>query len=145
MKTIFQIGSISANTYDKCDIALAIHTEIDYVNSYHNAQIEIPEPYEGFDGFDSDDTFWTTDEACEYLEKLYDLMNENAPAYSYFGSHEGNSSDVGFWPNREEIDELPSVESGEEAKELGEDCRQVNDHGNLTVWGGDGKEIWSIV
>ena len=78
-------------------------------------------------------------------EELIDALEEFAPPYSYFGATEGDGSDFGYWPSMVSIEELPRVECGDDAKELGEDAVFVNDHGNVTVYGGDGKEIWSIV
>ncbi len=48
-----------------------------------------------------------TDEEAEevsfYLnETLFDLLNEIAPAGTYFGSHPGDGSDFGFWETEEE-------------------------------------------
>lgn len=42
-------------------------------------------------------------EGAEYFlnETLFDYMQEIAPPYTYFGSHEGNGSCFGFWPNIE--------------------------------------------
>jgi hypothetical protein len=76
---------------------------------------------------------------------LTEALDSLAPPYCYFGTHEGDGSDFGFWPSMESVLELPRVESGEEAAELGEDAVHVNERGNVTVYGGDGKEIWSCV
>lgn len=86
-----------------------------------------------------------SDEASELVDELADALQEYAPAYCYFGAHEGDGADYGFWPSWEEIDELPTVEDSDEAKALGEDCKSVNDHGNVTVYGGDGSVIWDCV
>ncbi len=85
-------------------------------------------------------------EASELVnETLPDALNVFAKPYCYFGSHEGDGSDFGFWPSHDQIDELPTVEGSDEAKELGEDCKSVNDHGNVTVYGGDGSIILELV
>ena len=86
-----------------------------------------------------------TEDAEYTVNDLFDSLDEFAPAYSYFGSVEGDGSDFGFWPSMDCVEELPRVECGDDAKELGEDSVSVNDHGNVTLYGGDGKEIWSIV
>jgi len=37
-------------------------------------------------------------------EDLWDLMNEIAPEGTYFGSHPGDGSLIGFWPYTEEVE-----------------------------------------
>jgi hypothetical protein len=85
------------------------------------------------------------DLADAVLEELQDALGEFAPPYTYFGAHEGDGADFGYWPAWDAIEELPQVEDGDEAKALGEDCRFVNDHGNVTIYGGDGTVIWDCV
>lgn len=85
------------------------------------------------------------DAALSIIESLENALQYFAPLYCYFGAHPGDAADFGFWPDHDAIDELPRVESLDEAKELGEDCAFVNDHGNVTVFGGDGSVILDIV
>lgn len=83
--------------------------------------------------------------AQELVMELEDALCQFAPSYCYFGAHCGDGSDFGFWPAHDSIEELPHVQSSDEAKELGEDCKYVNDHGNVTVYGGDGSVILELV
>jgi hypothetical protein len=88
---------------------------------------------------------YDTEEASELVCEIQDELNTFAPPYCYFGNHVGDGSDFGFWPSMDEIDELPRVNNSDEAKELGEDCVFVNDHGNVIVYGGDGSTIVDFV
>ena len=38
------------------------------------------------------------DAADETVSQLFDALQDFAPADAYFGSHEGDGSDFGFWP-----------------------------------------------
>jgi hypothetical protein len=47
----------------------------------------------------------TPEERGAFLwEKMYDVLNEYTPPYTYFGTHEGDSSDFGVWPDREAVE-----------------------------------------
>jgi hypothetical protein len=86
------------------------------------------------------------------LEELFDLLDEYAAPYFYFGAHPGDGSDYGFWLREDfdqdfeglkvdDLSDVPSVYHGE--------VLVVNDHGNMTLYnrGRNGRltEIWGIV
>jgi hypothetical protein len=82
------------------------------------------------------------DNADALVTELSDALEHFAAPYCYFGANEGDGADFGFWPSMESVGELPRVNDSDEAKALGEDCVFINDHGNVTVFGGDGSVIW---
>lgn len=48
-----------------------------------------------------DDPWWDSDEAGYLLEELFDALDDVAPRGHYFGAHQGDGSDFGFWPVEE--------------------------------------------
>lgn len=84
--------------------------------------------------------------ADEVLGEIQDALSDYfAAPYCYFGTHKGDGADFGFWASRDSIEELPTVEGSDEALALGEDCKSVNDHGNVTVYSGNGNVILELV
>lgn len=57
-------------------------------------------PSEAFE--DDEHEFWRTDQAQELVIELMDILDGYAPEGYYFGAHEGNGSDYGFWEFTEE-------------------------------------------
>jgi hypothetical protein len=58
-----------------------------------------PIPFIPSYAMDDDDDEWWESEDCSYIlnESLIDVLNNYAPDGYYFGGHEGNSSDFGYW------------------------------------------------
>lgn len=59
--------------------------------------------------FVSNEYFHNGEESEERDQELYDqlceALNKACPPFTFFGSHPGNSSDIGVWPDDEEIEE----------------------------------------
>ncbi len=81
----------------------------------------------------------------EMVNDLIDILNEYAPDYCYFGSHEGDGSDFGFWPDMDLIED--AIHDGElfTDRNKGLPAIEVNDHGNMTLINDYNKVEWSIV
>jgi hypothetical protein len=88
-----------------------------------------------------DDPWWDSEDCSEFLNcTLWDALNEYAPPYCYFGAHEGDGSDYGFWPSWDYIEDCAHDGSIKRVSDLSEvpddytgDVCIVNDHGNMTV------------
>lgn len=151
------IGSISHATLRTEDLLSAFSSELESLIFLNGDYFSQPENFADRDRLNNlvgeAQDQWTEDGteledesiAQELVTELEDALCEFAPPYCYFGAHCGDGSDFGFWPSHDSIDELPHVQSSDEAKELGEDCKYVNDHGNVTVYGGDGSILLELV
>ena len=107
---------------------------------------------------DDDDEWWYSEEAQEYVHGLFDELDATSPPYCYFGAHEGDGSDFGFWPifhryDEYEMDRENVFVCNDASKLCSPECHHseafvINDHGNVAFyqWGGhDWEEIWSCV
>lgn len=136
------IGSISSGTLRTCDLLYNFAVELDFLR---NSDAACERMYRVLDADSLEVPEEKEDAAQELLDEFAEELEALAPPYCTFGAHEGDGADFGFWPCMEAVAELPRVEDGDEAKALGEDCAAVNDHGNVTVYGGDGEVIWDCV
>lgn len=151
------IGTISHGTLRTEDLLEALSSELDWKFRRNGNFFSLPENMtegrkindlvgECQDQYEEDgETLKDLDAAECLITDLSDALEQFAPPYCYFGAHEGDGSDFGFWPSSYAIDELPTVEDSDAAKELGEDCKSVNDHGNVTVYSGDGNVVLELV
>ena len=96
----------------------------------------------------------------ELLHDLLDALNEYAPPFCYFGAHEGDGSDFGFWVDINYIEDCTHscelLQTSDLAEIPGDFCGDavvINDHGNMSLYraGIDSKgeqtltEIWAVV
>lgn len=92
-------------------------------------------------------------EQLEYLlnETLFPLLDNYAPPFCYFGSHEGDGSDFGFWISWDTLQE--AIREGETLEqdrngggryriENGAYTLVISDHGNASLYSRVGKGIW---
>lgn len=98
-----------------------------------------------------------SDEDKDYFlnETLFDVLNEFAPPYFYFGSHIGDGADYGFWLSEGFEDEFDGLKVNdlseldlEDNKDYCGEVLLVNDRGNCTLYSKNKnklKEIWSVI
>jgi hypothetical protein len=87
--------------------------------------------------------------------ELVDALDEFSPPLCYFGSHESDGSDYGFWLSQDALEEAQSdedvlkVSAGDEWSDDWanyEYVLEVTDHGNCTLYNAKTRnEIWSLV
>jgi hypothetical protein len=91
------------------------------------------------------------EEQSELLNGLFDVLNNFAPAYCYFGSHKGNGSDYGYWVDDDILDYFDGLKVSdlcEVPDNFNGKVLHINDHGNMTFYvfiNGEKEEIWGIV
>jgi hypothetical protein len=104
---------------------------------------------------EDDDKYWESEECSDFVESLFDLLNDYAPDYCYFGAHQGDGSDYGFWVSSAALDgatrdgELPRIDdtSKLDTFEHGP-VLEINDHGNATLWAKNEESwftVWAVV
>lgn len=178
MKTMTQIkpasiGSISHGTLRTEDLLSAFASELEWQINRNGEYFSQPEHFafrnklcnlvgEAQDAWNEDgETLQDEDLASEMVNGLQDVLSNNfAPMYGYFGSHEGDGSDFGYWVNVDHAKEDVGFVSSEDQEFPDDDFRgawlHVNDHGNCTLYvretagaGSDDsyqdEEIWSLV
>ena len=152
--TKVRLGTVSHGTMRAEDLIPAFLEELEELDPERASSYwdEIPE--EAVENPESD--WWDSEEALWILEELFDVLNEFAPPYCYFGALEGDGSDYGFWIDRFSLEEaiangevLRMDEIPDSVPEGYEYIAVVTDHGNITLYhrSEDGAlhEVWSVV
>src|SRR5690606_12912913 len=107
--TKVRLGTVSHGTMREEDLIPAFLNELEELDPERASSYwdEIPESAIE----DPDHDWWSSEEALWILEELFDVLNEYAPPYCYFGALEGDGSDYGFWIDRYAFEE--ALENGE--------------------------------
>ena len=156
MKTLLPapLGSVSTGTLNPRDLIPALTSELEWQIGRNGEFLSKPENFamrdrlaslvgEAQDSFDEAGEEIREDvDSSEIINDLCDALSEFAKPFCWFGSHPGDGSDFGYWPCFESIDDLEHGDS--EASLDGDDRKEVNDHGNVTVWS-NGKSVLEIV
>ena len=136
----FQLGSISSGTLRNQDLIPAMYSTLKQLGELN--RLPTWDTFKYAEYYDEKSVYWTSEGAMEDFDMLVDALQECCPAYVYFGSHEGDGADFGFWPD---VDRLNADIADSEYRN-GDDILlleemvlvTVNDHGNVTV-----KDIWT--
>lgn len=87
-------GSVSWGTHLPSDLIPRFLHKLAQLDESKAAALraELPEDLE------PNDSYWESEEAHWLLEELFDVLDAFAPDGHYFGAHEGDGTDFGFWP-----------------------------------------------
>lgn len=151
------LGSISHGTLRDEDLIDSFYSELEWHLGRNGRFFSLPENFVERDRlnnllgevsdlcYDEEGNFNESEDSPGLIDSMMDALSVFAPPFCYFGAHEGDGSDFGFWPSFDQINELPLVEDSDGAISLGGECRSVNDHGNVTVYSGDGSTLLELV
>jgi len=93
-------GTISHGTLRPQDLIPAFLEALRTVNPAAYAQITLGSGHAPIPShaLEDEDAQWWYEDAQWILEDLIERLMESAPEGTYFGTHEGDGSDFGFWP-----------------------------------------------
>lgn len=134
------IGTLIHGTLNETDLLTAFATELSRVSDVGHDELR-REAYREAGN--------PTENASEVISDLIDALNEYAPVHTYFGTHEGDGSDFGFWPDADSFEDCRIVGTPTDSEiSMDLDCEiyiHINDHGNVTTYDLNRNEIWSVV
>lgn len=138
------IGSVSHGTMRKEDLIPTFCSELRSLGhrSKELTRIEKSQNKKGY---------YESEESEFDLDSLFEMLNNHAMPFFYFGSHMGDGSDFGYWLIESCIEEFEGLKVSDlsevDSAYTGE-LLHVNDHGNMTLYicvKGKLQEIWGIV
>lgn len=138
-----EFGSVSTATMRPEDLIPCFTAELRYLG-HRSRELSRIERHTGAKYFVSEEASWD-------LDSLFDMLQEHAPAYAYFGSHPGDGSDYGFWLDdgfEYDFDGLKVSDTSQVPADYNGEVLQVSDHGNITLYSckrGKLTEIWALV
>ena len=146
------LGSISQGTMRARDLIPAFAGELERLDNEGKYVDLVAECNEMTDeDYDSEDID-TIEEIGDLSENLFDALDSFAPPYAYFGSHEGDGADYGFWISWDAIEDAVYGKELLKVNDLADipegyhgEVLVVNDHGNATLYTPviEYKPVWS--
>lgn len=145
-------GSVSSGTMRTEDLLSALSAELAYQMSCQTKRFPRREYRKLINLADRVSENDPDDIGSEVVEELFDALEQFAPPYAYFGAHEGDGADYGYWLSSDAIeysfDGLKVDDTSEVPRDYRGEVLHVNDHGNMTLYvaGSRGKltEIWGV-
>ena len=151
-----KIGSVSHGTMRPEDLVPTFLYELGQLDKpAHDKFVAANAEWLDNDELNEDDAEYA-DALDDISSELFDLLNDYAPPYCYFGANKGDGADYGFWVSWESFESdvtdgvIVKVPAGDEwdrekLKECVEYVAEVTDHGNVTLLTAAGKEVWAVV
>jgi len=136
------IGTLIHGTLRNEDLFDAFANELERIggkDAYESAVSDFPEDMSQILADDGE-------MASEIIFALTDALNDYAPPHTYFGTHEGDGSDFGFWGEiGDSCDEHVQINAEDFICIDHQVHVNINDHGNVTTYDLNRNEIWSVV
>jgi hypothetical protein len=98
MNQTFSLGTVSSGTMRPEDLIPAFASALESFAPEHELVKEATD-------YQPDRSSGTVDYEGPFVEALMDALDELAPPLTYFGTHEGDGADYGFWPRWDAIAE----------------------------------------
>jgi hypothetical protein len=95
-----RVGTVIHGTFRTQDLHSAFCREIERVwrhVSHIDGLTEEMDDIEFRGNIPADHPYWDDDDILYDIERMRDILNEAAPQGMYFGPHEGDGSDFGYW------------------------------------------------
>lgn len=126
------IGTVSSATLRTSDLLEAFADELRYLGSNLRLARQCERMAEWLENEEIAEI-----DAADMLEEAFDALDSLAPPYCYFGTHEGDGSDFGFWPAIETLQEdtpqFGDTGEAQAARHVGT-FHVVTDHGNVSCY-----------
>ena len=147
----FQLGSISTGTLRPEDLIPAFNNALTQIHDGHYCDIDEMMNDEAGNAAEFGKQPSNDELQRRVVDRLMDELQDACPPFVYFGTHEGDGADFGFWPDMDRLEEeMRSTTSDFQADNcwtLADDGVIVNvsDHGNVTVMDMERNVLWSVV
>lgn len=145
------IGSVSSGTMRKEDLIPSFLWEANRLRLTKDERKAVRKIQSRINRVSESDAYWQ-DEVSDFdLEELFDILNNHSLPHFFFGAHEGDGADYGYWlsDDFEEVFEgLKVSDTSEVPRGYTGEALHVSDHGNMTLYAysrGRSRELWGVV